>query len=91
MGRFAIVAVCAVVAAGMGWGLARGGDGPTTKPDGSKHVAVVFSGGHETDGRDGGRPVILIAAALKVKPEVFRAAFSGVHPARGGGPSGQSS
>jgi hypothetical protein len=48
---------------------------------------VVFSGGHETDLRDHGRPVVLIAAALKVKPEVFRKAFSGVRPARGRGPT----
>jgi len=35
-----------------------------------------------------GRPVRLIAAALKVKPEVFREAFSNVRPERGaGGPS----
>src|SRR5580700_3035865 len=44
-------------------------------------VSVVFSGGHETDPRDGGRPVGLIAAALGVKPEVFRDAFSHIHPA----------
>src|SRR5690348_5443743 len=51
-------------------------------------VPVTFSGGHETDPRDHGRPVVLIAAALKVKPEVFRKAFSGVTPARGRRPSG---
>jgi hypothetical protein len=51
---------------------------PTTR------VPVVFSGGHETDPRDRGRPVVLIAAALKVPPEVFRAAFSQVHPAPAG-------
>src|SRR5581483_6178092 len=45
---------------------------------------VVFSAGHETDPRDGGRPVALIAAALGVKPEVFRAAFRGVTLARDG-------
>jgi hypothetical protein len=44
-------------------------------------VPVVFSGGHDTDRRDGGRPVVLIAAALEVKPEVFREAFRHVHPA----------
>jgi hypothetical protein len=32
--------------------------------------------------------VVLIAAALNVKPEVFREAFSGVTPAKGRGPSG---
>lgn len=50
-------------------------------------LPVVFTGGYETDPRDHGRPVVLIAAALGVKPEVFRDAFSGVHPAgpgRGG-------
>ncbi len=48
---------------------------------------VKFSSGHETDPRDHGRPVVLIAAALNVKPEVFRKAFSGVTPARGRGPT----
>src|SRR3954469_16236372 len=51
-------------------------------------VPVTFSGGHETDSRDHGRPVVLIAAALKVRPEVFRQAFSGVTPARGRRPTG---
>lgn len=37
---------------------------------------VVFSGGYETDPRDDGRPVVLIANALGVTPEVFRHAFS---------------
>ena len=52
-------------------------------------VPVVFSGGHETEGVDHGRPVILIAAALGVTPEVFREAFSHVHPAGpgSGGPT----
>jgi hypothetical protein len=50
---------------------------------------VVFSGGHETVGVDHGRPVVLIAAALGVAPEVFREAFSHVHPAGpgSGGPT----
>lgn len=46
-----------------------------------KKVRVVFSGGHETEARDRGRPVVLIAAALHVPPAVFREAFSHVHPA----------
>lgn len=50
-------------------------------------IPVTFSGGHETDPKDGGRPVALVAAALGVKPEVFRKAFSGVTPARDGKPS----
>jgi hypothetical protein len=48
-------------------------------------VPVIFSDGHETDPRDRGRPVVLIAAALKVPPETFRAAFTHVHPAPGDG------
>lgn len=52
-------------------------------------VPVTFSGGHETDPRDGGRPVVLIAAALGVAPEVFRDAFSQVRPANpDAGPTG---
>ncbi len=47
-------------------------------------VEVVFSGGHDTDPRDHGRPDVLIAAALGVTTEVFREAFSHVTPAAGG-------
>ena len=52
-------------------------------------VPLVFSGGHDTDGRDRGRPVILIASALKVPPDVFRETFLHVHPAGpgAGGPT----
>ena len=46
-------------------------------------VPVVFSGGHETNPVDRGRPVVLIAGALGVTPEVFRDAFSRVRPAPG--------
>jgi hypothetical protein len=52
-------------------------------------MPVKFSGGHETDRRDGGRPVVLVAAGLGVKPEVFRDAFSNVRPAKNGKPSGE--
>jgi hypothetical protein len=52
-------------------------------------IPVTFSGGHETDPKDHGRPVVLVAAGLGVKPEVFRKAFSGVKPARGRGPTGE--
>lgn len=48
---------------------------------------VVVQGGFQTDRRDGGRPVALIAAALAVEESVFRDAFSKVRPARGGAPS----
>jgi len=47
-------------------------------------VPVVFSGGHETDRRDHGRPVVLVAGALGVPPQVFRDAFSHVRPAPAG-------
>jgi hypothetical protein len=50
-------------------------------------VPIVFSGGHETDRRDGGRPVVLVAGGLGVKPEVFREAFRSVTPARDGKPT----
>jgi hypothetical protein len=47
-------------------------------------VEVTISGGMDTDPVDGGRPVVLIAAALGVPTEVFREAFSGVTPAGAG-------
>ncbi|MFI4852801.1 MAG: hypothetical protein ACIAZJ_27125 [Gimesia chilikensis] len=48
---------------------------------------VIIEGGYETDPRDHGRPVNLIAAALGVEPQVFRDAFSNVRPARNGAPT----
>lgn len=51
-------------------------------------VPLVFSGGHEIGKNDFGRPVVLIAAGLGVKPDEFRRAFSGVTPAKGRGPTG---
>ena len=51
-------------------------------------VPVTFSGGHEIGKNDYGRPISLMAAALRVKPEEFRKAFSGVRPAHGRGPTG---
>ena len=61
----------------------------TAAPTGSTRVSVTFVGGYDTDPRDHGRPVALVAGALGVPPEVFRAAFTRVHPAPagGGGPS----
>jgi hypothetical protein len=59
-------------------------EGQAPLPPGVTRTPVVFSGGYETDPRDRGRPVVLIAAALGVAPEVFREAFSHVNPARGG-------
>ncbi|HTU24702.1 MAG TPA: hypothetical protein VMF30_04865 [Pirellulales bacterium] len=54
-----------------------------------QRVPVKISGGHEIGRNDFGRPVLLMAAGLGVKPEVFREAFSGVTPARGRGPTGE--
>ncbi len=54
---------------------------------GMRRVVVAFEGGHETVGVDRGRPVVLVAGALGVKPEVFRDAFSRVHPSRNGPPT----
>jgi hypothetical protein len=55
--------------------------------DGAKNVEtkvpLVFTGGYETNPADHGRPVALIAAALKVPEEVFRETFTHVTPARG--------
>ena len=55
------------------------GDGSTTET-----VTVTIDGGFDTDSIDGGRPVVLVAAALDVPTEVFREAFSGVTPAGAG-------
>jgi hypothetical protein len=52
-------------------------------------VSLVFSGGHETDPRDRGRPVVLVAAGLNVSPQIFREAFSRVHPAPAGTQPGE--
>jgi hypothetical protein len=50
----------------------------------TKRVSVRISGGHATDPRDGGRPVVLVAAGLGVPTAVFRQAFSAVSPAGAG-------
>ena len=47
----------------------------------AKEVPVVFAGGYRNNPVDHGRPVALVAGALGVAPEVFREAFSHVHPA----------
>jgi hypothetical protein len=55
----------------------------SAKPAESK-IPITFTGGHDTDPRDHGRPVALIAAALGVPDEVFRETFTHVTPASGG-------
>ncbi len=69
-----------IVAVGLGCGVARADE---------VKVPLTFSGGHQTDPQDHGRPVVLVAAALGVKPEVFREAFRAVTPAHGGPPSAE--
>lgn len=60
---------------------------PNNNPSGDSitttqgELTITISGGHATDPRDKGRPVVLIASALGVPSEVFRDAFSGVTPA----------
>jgi hypothetical protein len=56
---------------------------PATQP-GTTQVPIVFTGGYDTDPRDHGRPVTLVAAGLNVPPDTFRTAFSGVTPAPAG-------
>ena len=51
-----------------------------TDPPDVTRFPVMISGGHETDPLDHGRPVVLVAGGLGVPPEVFREAFSRVHP-----------
>jgi hypothetical protein len=66
---------------------ACGGKAPTTHPttdSPTSEVTVTISGGYDTDPRDKGRPVILIASALGVPEDVFREAFSHVSPAGAG-------
>lgn len=52
--------------------------------EGDVQVPITISQGHDTDPRDHGRPVILVAAALGVPADVFRATFRNVSPAPSG-------
>lgn len=84
----AVLAVTVLATAGCGSysnGQAQAAPPTSTAPDGPTNsvitrLPVVISGGHDTDPRDKGRPVVLVAGALGVTPEVFRDAFSGVKP-----------
>lgn len=63
---------------------------PVVKTSLKDGTSVKFSGGDEIPPGDFGRPIPLIAGALGVPQDVFRQAFSGVTPARGGGgPTGE--
>jgi hypothetical protein len=59
-------------------------DPTAAPPNGESKIALVFTGGHDTNGIDRGRPVVLIAAALGVPEKVFRNAFQHVKPAPAG-------
>ncbi|HEY4094237.1 MAG TPA: hypothetical protein VGM33_01920 [Baekduia sp.] len=73
------VAIGAVVALG-----GVGGAGTAAAATSGRVVKLRITGGHATDPRDHGRPVVLVAAALGVPTDVFRTAFSGVTPAAAG-------
>lgn len=83
------VLLSALIGAGVWYFLGGRASMPYSGQDAAR-VQVLFEGGHETDPVDHGRPVVLIAAGLRVPPEVFREAFSRVRPAPGGTrPSGE--
>jgi hypothetical protein len=54
--------------------------GAPATADGTR-LPITITGGHDTDPRDHGRPVALVAAALKVPDAVFRETFTHVRPA----------
>jgi hypothetical protein len=88
MPRFATAVHVAAGLAAFALAIGGGTSGMAVEKN-EKKVAVKFSGGHEIGKEDFGRPIVLMAAGLGVKPEVFREAFSGVTPARGRGPTGE--
>ncbi len=57
---------------------------PKANAAGEETIQLKFSGGDETDPRDRGRPVALVAGGLGVAPQVFRDAFRQVKPAPAG-------
>lgn len=82
---FAFAAVSAFSALPAFTSVAHAQGAQTTAPATAEtRVALVFSGGYDTDPRDRGRPVALVAGALGVAPQTFRDAFSRVHPAPAG-------
>jgi len=91
--RIVVLLLAAALAGGGAWIYQTQGSAPAaTEEKEGKDVAqrklpLTFTGGHDTDPQDRGRPVVLVAAALGVKPEVFREAFRGVTPARDGKPT----
>lgn len=84
LSKLSILALLAWTAVRPAIGQTERGNSETVHGASAKTVPVVISGGHETDPRDRGRPVVLIAGALGVSTDVFREAFSRVHPAPAG-------
>ncbi len=69
-------------------GASVAGNALIEEPAGNQ-AQLSLTGGHDIGPQDHGRPCVLIAAALGVQTDVFREAFSGVTPAKGGGPSAE--
>ena len=75
MKTLALLALCSICYIPVTW---------AETPDPGKSVLVTITAGHDTDPRDHGRPVTLIAAALNVPADVFRETFTHVTPAANG-------
>lgn len=78
MGKAAFLLTMILAGASADWAAAQPVNADTSN---DVRLAVVFTGGYETNPADHGRPVVLAAGALGVSPEVFRGAFSRVKPA----------
>ena len=78
------LAIGAVGASALVAALGGAGTGAAATSAQGKVVKLRLTGGHATDPRDNGRPVVLVAAALGVPTAVFRTAFSAVTPAAAG-------
>lgn len=95
MKNVAVLAIVAILCGGLVFvfltRMLDAGNGRPAPPDHSTATItngeVAFRGGYETDSRDHGRPVALIAAALGVESQVFRDAFRGVSPSQFGPPT----
>jgi hypothetical protein len=72
--------VLAAVAAGAVALLVDGCTSSASPNSADRVVPVTLTGGFEIGANDYGRPVPLYASMLGVTPDVFRRAFSGVHP-----------
>jgi hypothetical protein len=78
--KYFLLAGCLLSLAGVACAQTTTATPPAAQP-GTTQVPATITGGYDTVGADRGRPVVLIAAALKVPDQVFRDAFSHVKPA----------